>query len=154
MDAALREEVMAVLQDANDMTIATIRRDGYPHATTVSYANEGLRIYFGCARDSQKAQNLAYNNKISLTINLPYKDWSEIRGLSLGGKAERIEDPDEMERVGQILLQKFPEGVAEYASEGLKDVAIFQIMPEVISLLDYRRGFGHTQLISPVDSLE
>ena len=59
MDAALREEILSVLKGASDMTIATIRPDGYPQATTVSYVSDGLTIYFGCAARSQKAQNVA-----------------------------------------------------------------------------------------------
>jgi hypothetical protein len=51
--------------------IATIRPDGYPQATTVSYVSDGLTIYFGCVAESQKAQNIAYNNKVSLTVTLP-----------------------------------------------------------------------------------
>ena len=59
MDAALRGEILSVLKGANDMTIATIRPDGFPQATTVSYVSDGLTIYFGCAARSQKAQNVA-----------------------------------------------------------------------------------------------
>ena len=66
MDDSLREEILSVLKGASDMTIATIRPDGYPQATTVSYVTDGLSIYFGCAAESQKAQNIAYNDKVSL----------------------------------------------------------------------------------------
>ena len=48
MDPALREEILSVLKAATDMTIATIRPDGYPQATTVSYLSDGLTINFGC----------------------------------------------------------------------------------------------------------
>ena len=76
-DPALTEEIIAILDDANDMTIATVREDGYPQATTVSYVNDGLNIYFGCAAQSQKAKNLAGNSKVSLAVNLPYASWKE-----------------------------------------------------------------------------
>src|ERR1700731_3853356 len=33
----------------NDMTIATVREDGYPQATAVSYVNDGLAVYFSCS---------------------------------------------------------------------------------------------------------
>src|SRR6516162_8433232 len=81
MDPALREEILSVLKAATDMTIATIRPDGYPQATTVSYVSHGLTMYFGCAAESQKAQNIAHNDKVSLTVTLPYFNWEEIRGL-------------------------------------------------------------------------
>ena len=52
MDPELSQEIISILDDANDMTIATVREDGYPQATTVSYVNDGLKIYFGCAAAS------------------------------------------------------------------------------------------------------
>jgi uncharacterized protein YhbP (UPF0306 family) len=158
MDSALRDEILAILGGANDMTIATVRPDSYPQATTVSYAHDGLNIYFGCSEQSQKAQNISRNDRVSLTINLSYASWGEIRGVSMGGRATRISDPREAEQVGQLLVRKFPEGIAEYASGGLEGVALFQVTPEVISVLDYRKGFGHTVLVtdlgSPDDALD
>jgi hypothetical protein len=38
------------------MTIATTRPDGWPQATTVGYANEGLTLYFLCGPDSQNPE--------------------------------------------------------------------------------------------------
>jgi general stress protein 26 len=148
MDLRLREEILSILDRANDMTIATVRQDGYPQATTVSYANKELDIYFGCSEDSQKSWNISRNSKVSLTINLPYANWGEIRGVSVGGHANRLTDPDEIEQAGRLLLQKFPQGIAEYASGALMGVAFFKVVPKVISVLDYRKGFGHTDLVS------
>ena len=71
MDNKSRQEIVAILARANDMTIATMRPDGYPQATTVSYVNDGMNIYFGTGVDSQKARNIAGCDKVSLTINLP-----------------------------------------------------------------------------------
>jgi general stress protein 26 len=108
MDPLLKQEIVSILSDVNDMTIATVREDGYPQATTVSYVNDGLTIYFGCAAESQKAKNLARSAKVSLTVNLPYADWEEIQGLSIGGKAAPVTDSKEMDRVGQLMFGNFP----------------------------------------------
>ena len=109
MDDSLREEILSVLKGASDMTIATIRPDGYPQATTVSYVSDGLNIYFGCAAESQKAQNIAHNDKVSLTVTLPYFNWEEIRALSIGGMAKPVTDPNEINRVSELMLRKFPQ---------------------------------------------
>jgi len=146
MDPALREEILSVLKGVSDMTIATMRPDGYPQATTVSYVSEGLTMYFGCQAESQKAQNIAYNNKVSLTVTLPYFNWEEIRGLSMGGRANPVTDPNEITRVSELMLRKFPQ-ILEYALAGKKGVFLVRIIPEVISVLDYRKGFGHTDLV-------
>jgi hypothetical protein len=42
-----QKEILSILTGANDMTLATIREDGYPQATTVTYVNYDLTIYFG-----------------------------------------------------------------------------------------------------------
>lgn len=147
MDATLREEILSILDRANEMTIATVRKDGYPQATTVSFVNDALDIYFGCSGDSQKARNISRNSKVSLTANLPYANWGEIRGISAGGHAGLLTDPHEIELAGQLLLRKFPQGIAEYASGVLAGVAFCKVVPTVISVLDYRRGFGHTDLV-------
>mgnify|MGYP001815075172 CR=1 FL=1 len=54
MDTAIRKQVVSITDDIDDLTIATVRKDGYPQATTVSYVNDGLTIYFGTTSDSQK----------------------------------------------------------------------------------------------------
>jgi nitroimidazol reductase NimA-like FMN-containing flavoprotein (pyridoxamine 5'-phosphate oxidase superfamily) len=146
MDPKLKQEIISILDDANDMAIATVREDGYPQATTVSYVNDGLEIYFGCAADSQKAKNLARSSKVSLTVNLTYGSWNEIRGLSLGGRAERVTDPQEVENASELMFEKFPQ-IARYAPAELEDIVLFRVIPEVISVLDYRKGFGHTDLV-------
>ena len=146
MDPMLTDEIISILDNAIDMTIATIREDGYPQATTVSYVNDGLTIYFGCGAASQKAKNLARNSKISLTVNLPYASWKEIRGLSIGGRAERVTGPQEMGEVSQLMFEKFPQ-IAGYAPAEPEEIVLFRVTPEIISVLDYRKGFGHTDLV-------
>jgi nitroimidazol reductase NimA-like FMN-containing flavoprotein (pyridoxamine 5'-phosphate oxidase superfamily) len=146
MDPGLKQEIISILDDVNDMTIATVREDGYPQATTVSYVNDGLMIYFGCAANSQKVKNLARDSKVSLTVNLPYTSWNDIRGLSIGGRAERLTNAREVDRAAQLMFEKFPQ-IARYAPAELEDIVLFRVTPEVISVLDYRKGFGHTDLV-------
>ena len=146
MDNALLEKIVAILAGARDMTIATIREDGFPQATTVSYVSDGLTIYFCCDPSSQKAENLARNKRVSLTANLDYSDWNQIQGVSIGGLTEPISDPEEMEKVGNLMLAKFPQ-VSDFVSDEMGEILLFRIKPVVVSVLDYSKGFGHTDLI-------
>ena len=146
MAPGLKQEILSILDDASDMTIATVREDGYPQAITVSYVNNGLNIYFGCAANSQKAKNIARDSKVSLTVNLPYTSWNDIRGLSIGGRAERITNPQEVAQASQLMFERFPQ-IARYAPAELEDIVLFHVTPEVISVLDYRKGFGHSDLV-------
>lgn len=146
MSEALRGEILAILQEGRDLTLATLRPDGAPQATTVSYASQGLTIFFGCSSNSQKAHNLARDDRVSLTIDLPYADWTQIRGLSLSGRARPVKDAQALDQVGQRFLAKFPEA-AQYVAGNEALIALYQITPELISVLDYRKGFGHTELV-------
>jgi hypothetical protein len=47
------------------------------------------------------------------------------------------------------MFQKFPQ-IAPYAPIELEGVVLFRINPEIISVLDYRKGFGHTDLVNVV----
>jgi general stress protein 26 len=148
MDRKLRATILDILTRADDLTIATLRQDGYPQATTVSYASDGLVIYFGCEESSQKAKNITRNNKVSLTVNLPYASWDEIKGLSMAATAERVTDSKEIAKLDKLMRAKFPQ-VANYAPpEGATGMALFRVTPKVISVLDYAKGFGHTDLVT------
>lgn len=148
MDQALRDQIVSIIDDVSDMTIATIREDGYPQATTVSYVSDGLTIYFGTEASSQKARNIARNNKVSLTIDRDYDNWETIEGLSMAAVATPVTDPEEAEKIEALMVKKFPQIVQYVPEHGNEaDLALFRIDPKIISLLDYSKGFGHTELI-------
>jgi general stress protein 26 len=149
MDNSTKEFVLGIINQGKDLTLATIRSDGYPQATTVSYANDGLTIYVGIGKDSQKANNIRHNNKVSLTINADYQDWGHIKGVSMAAIAEILTDPASIRQAEECLLARFPQ-VAEWAkAEQPDEIAFLRINPQVISVLDYEKGFGHTDLVKP-----
>jgi Pyridoxamine 5'-phosphate oxidase len=88
MDDALKSKILELLDQHRLMTIATNRPDGWPQATTVGYVNDGLTIYFLCTPQSQKAANLARDNRVSLTIDHDVNDPIAITGLSMAALAQ------------------------------------------------------------------
>jgi nitroimidazol reductase NimA-like FMN-containing flavoprotein (pyridoxamine 5'-phosphate oxidase superfamily) len=145
MENTTRQCIIDILDHGKDLTLATVRPDGYPQATTVSYANDGMTIYVGIGKDSQKAKNISINNKVSLTVTKAYKDWNEIQGLSIGGTAEVIHDGDQMRHAADCLVNRFPQLLDWSRSNQRDDFVLLKIEPQVVSLLDYRKGFGHTE---------
>ena len=131
------------------MTIATLRPDGWPQATTVGYVNVGLTLYFLCGLDSQKAANLARDDRVSLTIDHDTSDLMAIIGLSMAAHARVVTDRPEAEKVLRMLPLKYPEQVSlPVPMPTPQDVRIFRVTPTVISVLDYSKGFGHTELVT------
>lgn len=146
MTPATRRFILGQLKAHRNMSFATVRSDGYPQATTVGYANDGLTLYFVCARDSQKVRNLRRSPKVSLTVNKDLADWRKITGLSMGATAKVLERPADTKRAFALLSRKFKE-MKTLSAEDLADTVFVRVQPKVVSLLDYRRGFGWTKLV-------
>jgi general stress protein 26 len=145
MDNKLQDQIMSILNDVEDMNLATLRPDGYPQVTTVTFVNDGLALYFMTTEESQKVQNIDKNNKISLTVNRPYTDWQQIEGLSMGGTARFVNDPEEIERVGHLMFKKLPNLASFIPANDGNELAYLRIDPKIITVLDYKKGFGHTE---------
>jgi PPOX class probable F420-dependent enzyme len=128
------------------MSLATVRPDGYPQATTVTYANDGLTLYFCCYNKSQKVRNLRRSPKVSLTINKDTADWKKITGLSMGATARVLERPVDIKNALVLLSRKFKD-MKNLSEEDLAETAFVRVQPKVVSMLDYRRGFGWTKLV-------
>jgi nitroimidazol reductase NimA-like FMN-containing flavoprotein (pyridoxamine 5'-phosphate oxidase superfamily) len=150
MDATIRKQILSLLDEHRVMTLATLRPDGWPQATTVGYVNEGMTLYFLCGLESQKAQNLARDNRVSLTIDHDTPNIMAITGLSMAAHAFPVTDRAEAEKVLKLLPLKYPEQTEPFPLEMPKpgEVALFRVTPTVISVLDYSKGFGHTELVT------
>jgi hypothetical protein len=147
MDDAIKAKILELLGQHRLMTIATNRPDGWPQATTVGYANEGLTIYFLCGRQSQKAQNIARDNRVSLTIDHDVSDPMAITGLSMAAVAGPVRDPAEVSKATGLLMMRYPE-YAAYPTPKPDEILIMKVLPKLISVLDYSKVFAHTDLIT------
>lgn len=149
MDDTFKCKIQALLDQHQSMRIATLRPDGWPQVTTVGYANDGFAIYFLCGKDSQKASNLTGDNRVSLAIDDDTPQVMEIAGLSMPARAEVVDDPAEREKALRLLFQRY---LQQKSMPGplptSADVRIFRLTPSVISLLDYSKGFGCTDLLA------
>ena len=145
MDDALRRQVLALLAHHRIMTVATNRPDGWPQATTVGYVNNGLTLYFLCSPESQKAKNLARDDRVSLTIDHDTTNPMAITGLSMAARAEPATEAAEVAEVFGLLDKRYP----EYAGFAIKpeEIRVYRVVPKVISVLDYTKGFGHSELV-------
>lgn len=149
MDETIKPKILAVLNEHRIMTLATLRPDGWPQATTVGYVNDGHTLYFLCGLDSQKARNLAHDNRVSLTIDHDADQIMEITGLSMAARAHPVTDRAEATRVLQMMPLKYPEQKSfPGPMPQPEDVRIYRLEPVVISVLDYSKGFGHTDLVN------
>lgn len=151
MDASIKQKILTLLESHRIMTVATLRPDGWPQATTVGYVSEDLTLWFLCGLESQKARNLARDDRVSITIDHDTADLMSITGLSMAARAQRVTDRAEAEKVIAMLPLKYPDAspaTAQIKMPSPEEVAIFRVIPEVVSVLDYTKGFAHTDLVT------
>lgn len=151
MQQAFKKQIIDLLDQHRILTMATNRADGWPQATVVGYANDGLIVYCLISRDSQKFVNIARDPRVSLSIAKDYPQPLQIKGLSMAARAVEVTDKGEREHVAEILLKRYP----EYKVMPRPDpaaVPTFRLTPEVVSVLDYSKGFGHSDLVSVTDN--
>jgi Pyridoxamine 5'-phosphate oxidase len=153
--------MLRVLHEHRVMTIATNRADGWPQATMVGYVNDGFLLYCFIARNTQKYANIRRDPRVSAAIGSDAANPLQIEGLSLAGQASEVTDRSEFGDVALLRLKRFPEYAALPAPLLQRDgarrispepppshVALLRIAPDIISILDYSQGFGHSELVT------
>src|SRR5512147_2913956 len=109
MKSEFKRQIIDLLDHHRIMTVATNRPDGWPQATIVGYANDGLIIYCVVARDGQKYANIARDPRVSLTIGNDVPQPLQITGLSIAARAEVTTDAGEREHAAKIMYKRYPE---------------------------------------------
>ncbi|MGA3310673.1 MAG: pyridoxamine 5'-phosphate oxidase family protein [Xanthobacteraceae bacterium] len=146
MDRDFKAEIIALLNAHQIMTIATIRRDGWPQATVVSYANDGLVLYSIIGRNTQKYLNIVRDPRVSVAISGVSAQPLQYKGLSLGGHATVVESSAQIERFRALVLSRNPQ-YKELPAPDPAMIAVLCVKPEVVSIVDYSKGFGHSDLV-------
>jgi nitroimidazol reductase NimA-like FMN-containing flavoprotein (pyridoxamine 5'-phosphate oxidase superfamily) len=129
------------------MTIATLRADGWPQATMVNYANDGLLLYFIISRRSQKYANIDRDSRVSIVIGHDFEDPSQIKALSIAANASEVRDPAQREHAIKLVLARHPQ-LAKLGGPDLNHSAVMRAYCSIVTILDYSKGFGHADLLT------
>jgi nitroimidazol reductase NimA-like FMN-containing flavoprotein (pyridoxamine 5'-phosphate oxidase superfamily) len=143
----MKDKAIGILAENRLMGIATVRPDGWPQTTMVSYANEDILIYFIISRASQKFQNIASDDRVSLVIGRDFHDPATIKALSIAARASEVRDPQQRARAVELLLDRHP-GLQKLERPAPGHSAVMRANPEIITIIDYSKGFGHADLLT------
>jgi len=149
MDEQELKLVLQLISTGQEMSLATTRPDGFPQATILNYASRGLVLFAAIGLDSQKAHNIQTDSRVSLTILPPGRSGAPVQALSIGAIATFVTGEEEVSSTAKLLLQRYPH--FQHALSGTEGhpwggVVFLRLDPQVISLLDYTKGYGHTDL--------
>ena len=65
------EKVLQILRRCTVGRLATKGRDGYPYITPVNYVYHNNSVYFHCAHQGEKIDNILADNRVCFEIDIP-----------------------------------------------------------------------------------
>jgi nitroimidazol reductase NimA-like FMN-containing flavoprotein (pyridoxamine 5'-phosphate oxidase superfamily) len=143
----MKLKAIEILDQYRLMAIATLRADGWPQATMVSYANDGLLIYFIISKQSQKYANIQRDSRVSIVVGRDFDDPRDIKALSIAANASLVESAKQREHAIDLVLKRHP-NLAAMGRPDLSHSAVMRAYCSIVTILDYSKGFGHADLLT------
>jgi len=143
----MEQKAIEILDQNRLMALATARPDGWPQNTMVGYANEGLLLYFVISRQSQKFVNIKKDDRVSLVIGRDFHDPATIKALSIAARASEVTDANQRKQAVTQLLERHP-GLRRLEPPDPSHSAVMRAYPEIVTILDYSKGFGHADILT------
>jgi PPOX class probable F420-dependent enzyme len=100
------EEAQAFLEAGRDLQVASINPDGTPHLVTMWYAVLDGEPAFWTYAKSQKIVNLRRDPRLTVLVATGER-YEELRGVSIAGRAELVDDRDAVQRYGETVYQRY-----------------------------------------------
>ncbi|MBF6544692.1 PPOX class F420-dependent oxidoreductase [Nocardia brasiliensis] len=135
-------EITEFLQRSRIATLATLGKDGRPHLTAMWYALLDGEIWFETKTKSQKAVNLRRDPRITCMVEAG-QTYDQLRGVAIEGRAEIIDDPDQLFAVGVSVWERYTapysEEVRPMVEAMLHKRSAIRVVPERVRSWDHRK---------------
>ena len=146
----MQDSSIEILDAHRTMAISTLRPDGWPQTTIVGYANEGLTLYFLIFRSSQKLKNIRHDRRVSLAVGGESKELSQVTAVYAAAHASEVTEAQERAHAWQLLVSRHP-NLADFDPPERTQAAMMKAECKHVSIVDYRKGLGHTEELSVGD---
>ena len=100
------DEIAEFIERSRTATMATVLPSGRPHLVAMWYAVLDGEIWFETKAKSQKAVNLRRDPTITTMIE-DGDTYNTLRGVSIDGTAEIVDDPETILRVGISVWERY-----------------------------------------------
>ena len=108
MGDELPGDVLEYLRANSILSLASATPDGTPHATTLTYVNDGATFYVWMRPDTLTARQLDANPRVAFTIDTYGEGGRAAEGVQASGEARQVLQPEERTRLLGMFAEKFP----------------------------------------------
>jgi PPOX class probable F420-dependent enzyme len=139
-------ELPALYAECKSLQLATLDKSGAPHLTTVWYAVHDGAFLFETYGKSQKLVNMRRDPRVALLLEAG-TEYAELRGVSMQGRAEIVDDPAETLRLMTVLVDhhfpgQTPEALAAMAARMAEKRVVVSVRPDKVISWDHRKLGG------------
>jgi nitroimidazol reductase NimA-like FMN-containing flavoprotein (pyridoxamine 5'-phosphate oxidase superfamily) len=115
--------------------LATVGKDGYPYAIALNFVYLNKKIYFHCAKEGQKIDNIDFNNKVCFSIvgdtgTLENRFSRSYESAVVFGRALLVEEDERADVMIKLVKKYSPEKLdkgIDYIKKALDKIKIFSI---------------------------
>lgn len=134
-------EAIRILEEGQYGVLSTTGCNGYAYGVPLSYTYSNGSIYFHCASEGQKLDNIRHNNRVSFCVTgatelLPEKFSTKYESAVVFGKAFEVNGDEKQEALVSIL-KKYSPGFMEkgmkYLHSDMSKAAVIKVEIEHIS---------------------
>jgi PPOX class probable F420-dependent enzyme len=136
------DEIAEFMERSRTATVATVSADGIPHLVAMWYAVVDGEVWFETKAKSQKAVNLRRNPTITVMID-DGRTYDTLRGVSIEGRGEIVEDPGNLLRLGISVWERYTgpytDEMRPFVDQMLKNRIAVRVVPTRVRSWDHRK---------------
>jgi PPOX class probable F420-dependent enzyme len=106
-------EIDAFLEERHTLVLATLRRNGTPHLTTVWYRWDGEAFWMSTNRDRMKYRNIVRDRRVGVLVDAPARE----AAVSADGRAEVVATDADAYDGALAIVSRYVEDAAAYLAE-------------------------------------
>ena len=116
-----QEEIMETIRAAEFGVLSTTGEDGVPYGTPINFTYDNGVMYFHCASEGHKLDNIRYNNSACFTVVdsvelMASSFTTKYRSVVAFGKLYIVEDVEEKRKAMVSIIEKFS---SDFIEKGL-----------------------------------
>lgn len=135
------EEAKAILKKGLYGTLATVSEDNSPYAVPLFYVYIDGAVYFHCAAEGHKLENIRHNNRVCFNVAadvelIPSEFAAYYSSATVFGRAETAGEEDKRKALTALIEKYSPEFYKdgmEYIDRLYQVTVICKIIPDIIT---------------------
>ncbi len=135
-------EIADFLEHSRIVNLATLGKTGLPHLTAMWYGLVDGEIWFETKAKSQKAVNIRRDPRVTVLVEAG-DTYNRLRGVSMEGRAEIVDDPEALFKVGVSVWERYTgpysEEVRPMVEAMLNKRVAIRVVPERTRSWDHRK---------------